>query len=99
MSKVATQTPALADDTRLEKIVDKLEDETIRRKLALLMRLADAEQATDRGGTFGHALEQLFWLGVDDLCREALREVEELHQLADTGIDFALLSNKQGGGR
>ena len=66
-------------------------------KLALLMRWSEAESLAHHGCSNEH-LEQLAWRGMEMLCHDVLKDVEEL--LRASGVQesgFATLANEEGG--
>ena len=90
-----TNRPLPERDALTQTLMRKLEDLTVSRKLALLIRLSRAVAVEDRGGTNG-PLDTLFWLGVADLCWDMLHEIEDVEQLANTRIGFVTIADAGG---
>src|ERR1700682_5770719 len=78
------------------ELMRKLEDVTLPSKLALLIRLCEAQAAYEPGGV-EQQLDSLFWTGLEDLARDMLSEVEELQSVAGVKTEgFATLPDKGG---
>src|SRR3989442_11613132 len=88
--------PAPTRDSRA--LLDALEalQFTTTPKLALLIQWSDAEAQTDRGGS-SLELEQLAWHAMRALCRDVLRDVEEVLKLSGAQKHgFVMLPNDEG---
>lgn len=106
MSKVHASQPSVPPclptvERRLPiALMHLLEDCTVPSKLALVIRLSEAASGEDDGVGTSPALDALFWRGLEGLCREMLREVEELLQVSGVQVSgFAMLADEKGGVR
>ena len=79
-------------------IVEKLEEWTIAPKLALLIRISQMAAMYEPGGTHP-ALDALFWRGLVDLSRDALREFEELERISGVKDSGFVMLPDAGGAR
>jgi hypothetical protein len=67
-------------------------------KLAVLILRSQAESGVDRGGS-SPALDSLGWRGIEMLCLDVLRDIEQLCRAAGMQQgEFAVLPDDEGGG-
>jgi hypothetical protein len=100
-NEMKRQLEELGVSTLPTELLRRLEDLgfTTTPKLALLIRWSQAEQLANRG-SYSPAMERLAWRGMEQLCHDVLRDVEELLRAADVQEGgFATLPDEEGGAR
>lgn len=97
--KGVIKTPITAEEREKLNVIDRLLEDAIahavKPKLAILIKLAAAEQQHDHDGS-EQRLDVLFWEGVECLVRDVLRDIERVEQAAGTGIAFVMLPDDSG---